>query len=81
MLSKEAHMFDLTANEISNLHHEALRRSVCASQSLHQAGFGSAPLGLRTRVALGDLLIRSGQRLKQQPLPQPDPAPALFIML
>ena len=72
-------MFDLTVNEISDLHQEALRRSASTYQSLRQAGFGPAPLGRNPRTTQGKLLFHAGQSLKQRP--QADPTPALIITL
>ena len=72
-------MFDLTVNEISDLHQEALRRSASTYQSLRQAGLGYAPLGRDPRTIPGKLLIHAGQSLKQHT--QPDPTPALIITL
>ena len=74
-------MFELTTHETTELHQEALRRSAHHSQALRRAGFGSAPLELRLRSAVGNLLIDSGQRIKQAPAPQAEPCASLLILL
>ncbi len=74
-------MFDPTAIKISDLHQEALPRSVCAQQLPCQVRLAEFPLGWRVRLVLGRLLVRAGQKLQHCPLPQPDPSPVLFITL
>ncbi|HNT25890.1 MAG TPA: hypothetical protein PKM21_16090 [Anaerolineales bacterium] len=74
-------MFDLNANETSDLHPQALPCNICAALPLCQAQPANAPLGLRARLAIGGWLVRAGQKLQQRPMPQPDPSPTLFITL
>jgi hypothetical protein len=64
---KEAVMYDLNCSELSTLHQEAIRRDAAIACLL--SGCRQSKLSLRTRLlpALGDLLIQTGQRLKEAP--------------
>ena len=55
-------MFDLDYLQMSSIHQETIRQQAAAARLLH--GFR---LPRRSLPALGDLLIRTGHRLKEAP--------------
>jgi hypothetical protein len=60
-------MFNLDYLQLSSLHTETIRRQAAAARLLHRCQRPRPSLAERTVIALGDCLIRTGQRLKEAP--------------
>jgi hypothetical protein len=77
-------MDDLYDYEIS-IHQEFIRREASIHLALKQSGLVNPPLLNRVLPALGEVLIRLGNRLKEQSYRQPTSeeatAPTFLIML
>lgn len=60
-------MFNLDCFQLSSLHTETISRQAAAARLLLNCHFPRLSLAERSLTALGDLLIRTGQRLKEAP--------------
>ena len=60
-------MFDLDYLQLSSIHQETIRQKAATARLLHGSRLPRRNLAERTLPALGDLLIRTGQRLKEAP--------------
>ncbi len=60
-------MFDLDCLQLSSIHQETIRQQAAGARLLHGCRLPRLSLVERTLPALGELLIRTGQRLKEAP--------------
>ena len=75
-------MYDLQFSDLCALHQEAIARQAATARGLHSRR--QPRLSLRTRLLsnLGDLLIRTGQRLKETPRRlEAEPASLSFLTI
>jgi hypothetical protein len=60
-------MFELDCLQLSSLHQESIRQQAAEARLLRCCSIPRLSLAERTLPALGDILIRTGQRLKEAP--------------
>ena len=75
-------MYDLQFSDLCELHQEAVTQQAAAARQMHDLRHPSLSLRARLLPALGDLLIRLGQRLKETPRRlEAEPASLSFLTI